>query len=120
MIIITFVGGGERLIKGTTLKQLDQETARLGQINFTTNKDGYPFGECHGIAFKSNIADIVEVPDAVFDARVEAQKAQAELKKQVDAKKAKDVVDRKLAANAAWRSKPLSRLFTKKPFPEVG
>lgn len=108
MIIITFVGGGERLIKGTTLKQLDQATARLGQINFTTNKDGYPFGECHGIAFKSNIADIVEVPDAVFDARVEAQEAAKAAQKALDQQRRKDVI---AAAEAKKLRNKVKRLF---------
>jgi len=127
MIIITYVGGGERLINGTTLKKLDQESARLGQIGFMTSKDGYPFGECHGVAFKGSIADIVEVDDAVFQAKVDERKAaqekekkeredaEAKRKSEADARAAQRLIDAEAAQARAREARKLVNRMKRLP-----
>lgn len=81
MLDITYIGGGHRFVRGKTLRELDQKTSGWGQIGIITAKDGYPFGECHGMTFKAAICDVIEIPDEAFEAKVAEEKSIEEQRK---------------------------------------
>lgn len=80
MLVFSYLSGEKRFVKGQTLRELDQATARLGQVNFTTPPE-FAFGVCKGVAFKQALQDVIEVADDVYEAKAAEEKAAGEKQK---------------------------------------
>jgi hypothetical protein len=88
-IILSYISGRQRLVEGENWKQLDESTPRSGTVNLRSIPEGRRI-----IAIKSSLAEIEEIPQAVWDADVEAQKKageeQEKTRAEVEAKKKSD------------------------------
>jgi hypothetical protein len=91
MLIFSYASGANRIVKGQTLRELDQNTARLGQVNFQTSKE-YPFGECPGIAYKGGFQEVIQVADEVYEAVIAKQKAEEKAKEEAAEKKHAEIL----------------------------
>jgi len=122
-IVVKYRNGQYELMAGETPKDwsyMNREGKILG-----TYLNGHP-----GIIYREDVRAVEFISDAEWKSTQEkAQKA----KEEAEAKKAEDeakrraasdaaqLASRKRAANDAWARKPLlSRVFSKKPFPEIG
>jgi hypothetical protein len=75
MIIVTYQNGQKRLVQAQSWRQLDSESATLGAILLTKSDSG---GKLYAI--KSAIQEVEEIPQATWDANIEAQKKAQEAK----------------------------------------
>ena len=114
-IIITYLFGAQEIVEGESWKQLDENTPKLGVINLRSIADGHRI-----IVTKSAVAKVEEIPQAVWDANIEAQK---KVKEEQEKARAEVEAKRKSAAAAATlallRSKTvrgrIGKLFGRKP-----
>jgi len=112
-IIVSYVNGQRDIVDGENWRQLDQATARLGEVILTDKEDGHKI-----TAVKSNVVKTDEFTKEAWEEKL--KKAQEVRAKQLADELVTAEAQAKRTANEVWARKPWPvRLFIRKPFPEV-